>query len=324
MHPRGGLRRAARSALIPRRGDRLPPVSDVAPPHSRSSSCRGVQGNSNCESGGLRKDRTCSASNVTTRGCATRLCRSIRTHTLTSRHAVYRPDFILGARQGRCDQTVGSETASSAGLSFAGDATPANVFTKLPAPFVRRRTASAGGRANSGMWRRTLHTAGCSRGKWKPARPAAKKEADVSLCAVWPADTGVRSTLGGESAYPFARCDLLAPADSSTTGRGRLVLHDRQLAGAQPSFGGDRAGGEGYQNPDSPSEEQFSWMQRHSVGRSRRPLNCRSTADVMLTRRLTTAQHGSTRLSIELAQNLGPCSTFAHGALPYGFPPEVS
>jgi len=90
---------------------------------------------------------------------------------------------------GEMRSTVGSETASSAGLSFAGDATPANVFTKLPAPFVRRRAASAGGRANSGMWRRTLHTAGCSRGKWKPARPAAKKEADVSLCAVWPACT---------------------------------------------------------------------------------------------------------------------------------------
>ena len=109
MHPRGGLRRAARSALIPRRGDRLPPVSDVAPPHSRSSSCRGVLGYSNCESAGLRKDRTCSASNVTARGCATRLRRSIRTHTPTSRHAVYRPDFILGARQGRCDQQLGAK-----------------------------------------------------------------------------------------------------------------------------------------------------------------------------------------------------------------------
>jgi hypothetical protein len=38
-------------------------------------------------------------------------------------------------------------------------------------------------------------------------------------------------------------------------------------------------------------------------------------ADILPTRRHTTAQHSGARPTTELAQNLGPCSTFAHEAL---------
>ena len=46
----------------------------------------------------------------------------------------------------------------------------------------------------------------------------------------------------------------------------------------------------------------------------------RSTADILPTRRLTTAQHACARPITEPAQNLGLCSTFAHGASPSVMP----